>query len=127
MTRDEEHLRLLSIFHYVTAGLTACLSTIFLFHVVLGVLLGTGVLEPHDPEARIAGAILIAVGLGAITLTLGFATLVACAGRCLATRKNYTFCMVIAALLCLSAPIGTILGVFTILVLVRYGVREQFG
>ena len=127
MTRDEEHLRLLSIFHYVTAGLTACLSAIFLFHVVFGILLTTGVLESHDSDARVVGVILIAVGLGAIAVTLGCAALVAYAGRCLATQKNWTFCLMIAALLCLNAPFGTVLGVFTIIVLVRDEVREMFG
>jgi hypothetical protein len=34
---------------------------------------------------------------------------------------------VIAAISCLLVPLGTVLGIFTILVLVRPSVKERFG
>ena len=40
---------------------------------------------------------------------------------------HYTFCFVMAALACAFFPFGTILGIFTIVVLVRPGVKEMFG
>ena len=36
------------------------------------------------------------------------------------------FCLVIAALLCMITPFGTVLGVFTIIVLVRPSVKLLF-
>jgi hypothetical protein len=57
-------------------------------------------------------------------------TLVVCvviAGVSLSHRKRYTFCLVVAgleAVLCM--PFGTILGVFTIIVLLRPGVKTLF-
>jgi hypothetical protein len=48
------------------------------------------------------------------------------AGRFLAQRVYYTFCFVVAALECIFVPFGTILGVFTIVVLQRSTVKEMF-
>ena len=50
-----------------------------------------------------------------------------CAGRFLAQRAYYTFCFVVAALECVFVPFGTVLGVFTIVVLQRPAVKEMFG
>jgi hypothetical protein len=54
-----------------------------------------------------------------ILLGWTFAALVLIAGSCIAHRKHYTFCFVMACVECLSMPFGTVLGVFTILVLNR--------
>jgi len=48
------------------------------------------------------------------------------AGRFLKQHKNYIFCFVIAAIDCMFTPIGTALGVFTILVLLREPVKQLF-
>jgi hypothetical protein len=127
MSRDREHLRLLSIFHYVVAALTACTSLLFLLHIGGGLLLATGAVDTRDPDARFVGLLLIAVGVFVMGLFLACAAVTAYAGHCLAAHKNYTYCLVIAAILCLNAPIGTVLGVFTIIVLMRSSVRELFG
>jgi hypothetical protein len=44
----------------------------------------------------------------------------------LTRRRRYTFCLVIAGLLCLWMPFGTILGVFTLVTLTKPPVRAQF-
>jgi hypothetical protein len=49
------------------------------------------------------------------------------AGRCIAQRKRYMFCFVMACIACLSVPLGTALGVFTIIVLQRPTVKAMFG
>jgi hypothetical protein len=48
------------------------------------------------------------------------------AGRSLAARKRYTFCIIVAAISCTFFPLGTALGVFTILVLSRPSVKALF-
>ena len=63
---------------------------------------------------------------GSHSLGWTFAVLVLVAGRCIARRKYYAFCFVMACVECLSVPFGTVLGVFTILVLNRASVRELF-
>jgi hypothetical protein len=54
------------------------------------------------------------------------AGLMVLAGRSLAARTRYTFCLVIGAVECLFMPVGTVLGVFTIIVLVRESVKGMF-
>ena len=48
-------------------------------------------------------------------------------GRGLAQRKRYMFCLVVACVECLFMPFGTVLGVFTIIVLSRDSVKALFG
>ncbi len=55
MNQDSEHLKLLSIFHYVTAGLAALFSCIPFLHFWLGIMMVTGQLEPSDPALEIFG------------------------------------------------------------------------
>ncbi len=45
---------------------------------------------------------------------------------CLLTRKHRVFSLVVAGINCLHVPLGTILGVFTIVILVRESVRELY-
>jgi hypothetical protein len=135
MNQDLEHLRLLSIFHYVVAGLTGLFACFPVFHLIFGLvmLLAPGTLEhgqhgsPNDPAVlRLVGTILTLV---AALLILGGWSLAVCilqAGRFLSRRRHYMFCLVIAALLCMITPFGTILGVFTIIVLVRPSVKLLF-
>ena len=48
-------------------------------------------------------------------------------GLFLRARKHWTFSIVVAAIDCLHFPLGTVLGVFTIIVLIRPSVRELYG
>lgn len=48
-------------------------------------------------------------------------------GFCLLARKGRTFSLVVAGVNCLHIPAGTVLGVFTIIVLLRDSVRELYG
>jgi hypothetical protein len=57
---------------------------------------------------------------------LGYAALVAYAGRCVSRTRHWTFVIVIAALSCAFFPFGTALGVFTILVLSKPEVKALF-
>jgi hypothetical protein len=52
--------------------------------------------------------------------------LFAWAGRRLGQRRSYTFCFIVACILCLFMPLGTVLGVFTILLLVQPRVKATF-
>ncbi|MCD4724655.1 MAG: hypothetical protein K8R63_07405 [Bacteroidales bacterium] len=56
-----------------------------------------------------------------------FASMVITSGRFLSKRKHYMFCMVIAGIECLFMPFGTVLGVFTIIVLSRDSVKNMFA
>jgi hypothetical protein len=69
----------------------------------------------------------IGIGGGIGGLMLLFAFLIGLAGYYLHRRKARTFCFIIAAIQCTQMPLGTVLGVFTILVLSRDSVREMFA
>ena len=58
---------------------------------------------------------------------LTFAIFLAVAGRRLTQRTSYTFCLVMAGCECLLMPLGTALGIFTIIVLMRPSVKELFN
>lgn len=124
--QDRQHLDLLGIFHYVVAALMALFSLFPVIHLVLGVAMVTGKLEPGDPGAAIAGWFFIAFAGAFILCGFTVAVLTALAGRFLRQRRRYTFCLVIAAIECLFMPFGTVLGVFTLVVLARTGVRDMF-
>ena len=127
MNQDQEHVKLLAIFHYVAAGMAALVACIPFIHFFMGLALATGAFGDTDPEARPVGLVIMLFALGFILLGWTFAALVAFAGRSLQKRKRYTFCLVMGGIECLFMPVGTVLGVFTILVLVRDSVKELFG
>jgi hypothetical protein len=130
MNQDEEHLRLLSIFHYVCAGLAALAASIPIVHLVMGLLMAfrPEVFGPgNNRPPAFMGWFLIAFAGAIILFGWTYAGLLAWAGRCLQRRVHYTFCLVAAGAACLFMPFGTILGVFTILVLVRPSVKTLFA
>ena len=55
------------------------------------------------------------------------AALIAFAGRSLQQRTRYLYCLVMAGVECIFMPFGTVLGVFTIIVLMRDSVKPLFG
>jgi hypothetical protein len=129
MNQDEEHLRLLSIFHYVCAGFAALFGCIPFLYVIMGVVM---VVSPESmgpannrPPAFI-GIFLIFLGAVMMAFGWGLAACIAYAGRCLAQRRRHTFCLVVAGISCMFMPFGTILGVFSIIVLIRPSVKALF-
>lgn len=118
----QQYLRLLSIFHYVVAGMVGLMACFPLIHVAVGIAL----LVSGDEEAFI-GAFFALIG-GAIVLGgWAVAVLVALGGRFLGRRTHYTYCLIAAGVACLVWPLGTALGVLTVLLLVRPEVKAEFG
>jgi len=129
VTQDQEHLRLLSIFHYVVAGMAALFALFPIIHLAVGVAMVSGALQPTEGDeipTFIGWFFVLFAGIW-IVLGLAFAVLIALGGRALQRRQHYTFCLVVAGLACLMMPFGTVLGVFTIIVLLRDSVKELFG
>jgi hypothetical protein len=129
--QDAEHLRLLAIFHYVVAGLQALFALFPIIHFLIGAAM---VFFPDklgdakgEPPALVG---LFFMGFAGLWMLFGF-TLAVCtfiAGRSLGQRRRHTFCLIIAAIECVTCiPFGTVLGVFTILVLMRPSVKQAFG
>jgi uncharacterized membrane protein len=131
MNQDREHLRLLAIFHYVVAGLAALLSFFPLLYSVIGGFLLYAAHHPGPSNQEAPSAVLgwVFIMLGALFFLAGvtMAICILIAGRSLAHCKRYLFVLVMACSECLFVPFGTILGVFTIVVLSRESVRGLFS
>ena len=124
MNEDGQYLKLLSVFHYVVGGLVAFFACMFLFFFCIGVAMLTGAI---DDAPIFVGLMFVIMSIVAITLGWTLAVCIIIAGRCLAKRKRYMFCLVMAAISCIFMPFGTVLGVFTIIVLMRPSVKELFA
>jgi hypothetical protein len=127
MSQDSEHLKLLAIFHYVVAGMTALFACIPFLHFFMGLALATGAFPDTDPEAQPVGIFIMVFAGLFIVAGWALAALIAYAGRSLQARRRYTFCLVMAGVECIFMPFGTVLGVFTIIVLIRDSVKPLFG
>lgn len=164
-----EHLRLLSIFHYVVGGIGYLVSLFPIIHLAIGIFFLAAPEEffatpqppeitassigetpsveiertapdvrPPAPDARPSAADevfptrlfgLMFTIIPAILILCGFvvSTVIVVAGKRLAAHRSHTFCLVVAGIECLFMPFGTVLGVFTILTLLKPEARQLFG
>jgi hypothetical protein len=127
---DAEQLKLLMLGHYIVAGLQALFGCFPVFHLAMGIWLMTSpeVAKAKDgPPAAWFGAFFVVFALGWMLTSWALAGCLVFAGRSLAQRRRRTFCLVVAALAAMMCmPFGTVLGVFTIIVLLRPTVRDAF-
>ena len=126
-TRDEDRLRLLSIFHYVLAAMQVLLALFPVIDLVLGMGIVTGRVAESPEQSSSYGWTLIGSSVLAVVVGLVLAALTIMAGRRLAAWRAHSFCVFVAAINCFFFPFGTILGVLTLIVLKRPAVREAFG
>ncbi len=127
MNEDLEHLRLLSIFYYLMAALAALFSLIPVFHLLFGLAMATRWMDfGADPPPAFVGWLISCIAGVFVVLGLAYAVCLALTGRFLAQHRNWVFCMVVAGISCTFMPVGTVLGVFTMIVLNRPSVRALF-
>jgi hypothetical protein len=126
---DLQHLKLLSIFYYVFAGLQALGVCGGAFYVLIGGAMTAAPVHSNDPNAPppgLIGGMMMGMG-GCIALfCIIWAAVTAYAGMCLGKQQRRTYCLVAAALTCISVPLGTVLGIFTFIVLARPSVMAIF-
>jgi hypothetical protein len=128
MNQDEEHLKLLSIFHYVAGGITGIIACFPIMHLFMGLVvlvagLGEASVDEKFPVLLISLMFILIPGF-IILCGWSLAVCLIITGSFLAQRKHYTFCFVVACISCLLMPYGTVLGVFTIIVLMRPTVKQ---
>jgi len=110
----------------------ACLLPLFsLVYIGMGIMMLSGKL-PSGPRATAHGALIggyVFVGVGSVFFVMGVvgAILNVLAGRALARYERRTLCLVVAGLNCLHMPLGTLLGVFTLIGLARPSVQALFN
>lgn len=123
---DNEHLRLLRIGFFISAGQTALFIPFGLLYAGMGLMfshLPTGASAP--PPALMSwfmglfGAAF--AGIAAVAATLKLLTAIR-----LKQRRSRVMCLIAAGLSCMEMPYGTVLGIWTFMVLGRASVRRQF-
>jgi hypothetical protein len=132
MNQDKEHLQLLAIFHYVVAGLAALFSFFPLLYTTVGAVFifaaRHGTAKPgEDLPPEFLGWIFAVLGSLLFLIGIAMAICILIAGRSLAFRKRYSLVLVMAWIQFLFIRFGTILGVFTIVVLSRESVHGLFS
>lgn len=138
---DEEHLRLLALFHYISGGMTVACAAFFGFMAAMMTFVFSAMPPPavqpcaeQDPCGAPAAAIepfpatLFLVFFGTFaTLMLALGVLEILSGRCIARRRRRVFSLVIAIPRLLAFPYGTLLSIFTLLVLDRSTVKALYA
>ena len=128
MEQDENHLDLLAIFHYIVAGLTTLFSFFPLIYVAMGLFFALAPAPSHgEPPPALIGWLFVAFGSTFFLIGMTLAACIFAAGRFLHRRTHYWFAFIVACVECTFMPFGTVLGVFTIVVLSRPSVKTRFG
>lgn len=128
---DADHLKLLAIFHFVGAGL-ALIGLLFLlghyalFHTIIdNPKIWENQKGPPPPAEFFEVFRWFYVIIGVWFVTSGVLNVMS--GIFLRARKRRMFSLVVAGLNCVHMPLGTVLGIFTLIVLMRDSVRETYG
>lgn len=122
--QDYDNLRMLGIGTFVYAGLVGLISLFCLIYVVVGLAM---IADPGgDPNAEVAGGVIALVGVIVCSILLAKCILLVFSGIGLLKHKWRTASYIGAALCVMNMPLGTILGVFTFLVLGRPSVRALY-
>jgi hypothetical protein len=130
---DEEHLRLLSLFHFIKGGITAAFSLLgLLYFLFLGFIMkmGSRINMPSQsyneelPFEFISYFFIIAGVIVMLFLFSGILQLVS--GYYLKRKKYRLFSFIIGIIEILEVPYGTILGLMTLIVLSRDSVKRKY-
>lgn len=130
MNDNAKQLKTLSTFYYVCGGLGVFFALVPLMH------LGLGIMMVHAPE-KMSGANgapppefigYMFAGMGLLFFLIGQAAAwgMIYAGKCIAKTKNYAFVFAIACVACMFVPIGTALGVYSVITLSKEEVKALF-
>lgn len=128
---DHDQLRMLAIFHYVFAGLNGFGALLGALYICMGSFItagafnglgGGGGAAPPAP----AGWIIIGTGSAIMLWALLTVALEVAAAVSLQNGKRKTLCIICSILHFLNIPLGTALGIFTLVALNKPGIKTFF-
>ena len=130
--KDAENLRTLAICHYVVSGLSLLgLGFLGLHYSIMRMVFDNPQMwekakspPPFNPDEFLHFFQWFYLLFGVLIVVSGILTLMA--GRFIHRRVNRTFSIVIAGFNCLHFPFGTLLGVFTLIVLTKDSVMRLY-
>ena len=123
--QDEDHIRILAICHYVYAGLTALSLPFLIFHFFFMrtvIAMDSSASSDLDSAMGFFTAFYLVIGL----FILAEIVLNVLVAHFLKQSRHRLFCLIVSGLNCISFPLGTTLGVFTIIVILRPSVTARF-
>lgn len=128
---DTEHLRLLRLGYLVAGGASLFFAFFPLFYVAMGVFVATfgfnvAFHRSGDSDPRLMGWIFVSIGIVIFILAVLIAVMKFLTARALGRRRSRMLCLVTAGISCLGIPYGTVLGIFTFIVLSRPSVSALF-
>lgn len=129
MDKNLENLRTIGIFYYVVAAFAAMIALIPMIHLTIGsVLLIVSLVNPKEMfPLTFVGGVFVLVASFLILLGATFGTCLFFTGRFLRQTRHYYFCLVMGGVACVFFPWGTVLGVFTLVLLSKEEVRALFA
>lgn len=124
---DQEHLRLLPLFYWVSGGFWALYGLFMVgYFIFVGAMFVSLPFEEVTTPPPAFGWTFIGMGIAAFLFMAVFVALKILAGFWLVKRKNRVATMVVAALGCCEFPYGTLAGVLTFIVLARPSVAALY-
>jgi hypothetical protein len=123
---DNEHLRLLRIGFFISAAQTAIFIPFGLLYAGMGLMFSQLPTSGSPPAPAFVSWFMGLFGAGFAGLAAVAATLKLLTGIRLKERRSRVMCLIAAGLACVEMPYGTLLGIWTFMVLGRASVRRQF-
>jgi len=131
MEEDIHYLNLLATFHLIVAGIVGLLSCLPLIDLFIGVPMLKDVpyaLSQNEffSQTTITPLIFILLPSGMAVIGWMFAVAIALNGYYLKNRKWLNYCMIVSGIETIFMPFGTVLGVFTIILLTKPNIKNLF-
>lgn len=123
LEQKKSYLDVLAVFHYVIGGLWAVTGVLAIGFMGVGLGAATSWGSDWEPEP---GCALLTLMVFLVIVFGAYTVLNLIAGRALQTRNHYVLCLVTAGLNCLVVPLGTLLGIFSLVLLTDTSVRPLF-
>lgn len=132
---DAQQLDLIALLSVIYGVLAFLCGSMFLIHIFMGasMAINPGAFFPQTKGSPapapppLFGIMMSAMGLAALLLAWFSGGLSLYASKCIRERRNWGWIIGSAGVNCLNMPLGTALGVFTIIVLHRPSVQAAFG
>lgn len=125
---EEKQLDQLALGFKVYAAVQALFACFPFIHLFIGIMVVTGGFgnDKNGPPPAFGWIFIV---IGTIFITLGW-TVAICnyyAGKFIKERRNYTYCFIMSCVDCALMPFGTILGIFSIILLIKEQIKETFN
>jgi hypothetical protein len=131
MNENASYLNLLSLFHFIVAGIAGLFSCLPLLNLLIGIPILKDVpyalsQGEYFSQYTLAPLMFIILPTGMAVIGWMFAVAVALNGYYNKNRKWLKYCLVMGGIETIFTPFGTALGVFTIILLTKPNINNLF-